>query len=147
MQTSTRGIELVQEFEGLRLKAYQDVVGKWTIGYGHLIVLPQEKGLLDYEIAQETALNLLRSDLKAAEDCVSSKVIVDLTQGQFDALVSFTYNLGCGALNRSTLLRLLNAGEYTRAGEQFLLWDKAGGKPVAGLTRRREAEKRMFDNE
>ena len=145
MEISTRGLELIKKSEGLRLQAYQDVIGKWTIGYGHLIKLPEEKGLLDFHISETYAENLLLKDVQDAVKCVNDKVLVLLTQSQFDALVSFTFNLGCGALNRSTLLRLLNAGEYARASEQFLLWDKAGGKPVAGLSIRRQEEKRMFD--
>lgn len=145
MEISTRGLELIKKSEGLRLQAYQDVIGKWTIGYGHLIKFPEEQGLLDFHISDTFAENLLLRDVQDAVKCVNDKVQVLLTQPQFDALVSFTFNLGCGALNRSTLLRLLNAGEYARASEQFLLWDKAGGKPVAGLTKRRQEEKRMFD--
>lgn len=144
MKISESGIAYLKLHEGLRLNAYRDVAGLWTIGYGHLIKLPEEKGLLDYRISLELADKFLREDVQTAEDCVNKAVKVTLTQGQFDALVSFTYNLGCGALNRSTLLALLNKGDYGGAAEQFLRWDKAGGKPWPGLTKRRQQERKMF---
>ena len=147
MRISDKGLDAIKEFEGLRLKAYQDVVGKWTIGYGHLIKLPSERGMLDYEISESLASSMLRVDAEWAENCVNQSVKVPITQGQFDALVSFTYNLGCGALGRSTLLKLLNAQEYSRAADQFMLWNKAEGKEFPGLTKRRTKEREMFLNE
>jgi lysozyme len=144
---SDKGLDAIKQYEGLSLKAYQDVVGKWTIGYGHLIKLPEEKGLLDYPITEHTATSILKDDVCWAEGCVNAAVKVDITQGQFDALVSFVFNLGCGSLQRSTLLALLNKGEYLRAADQFLVWNKAGGKEVKGLTIRRTKEREMFLNE
>lgn len=139
--TGAGGIALIKSFEGLRLEKYQDAVGKWTIGYGHLI-LPTES--FPHAITEAEAEALLRSDLQMTERGVHKAVTVALNQNQFDALVSFTFNLGAGNLQSSTLLKLLNQGEYTQAAEQFLRWNKAGGKVLTGLTRRREAERKLF---
>lgn len=139
-RTSSAGLQLIKSFEGLRLTAYQDLVGVWTIGYGHTgpDVRP---GLM---ITQEQANTLLAADLAGFEQGVAKLVTLLLNQHQFDALVSFSYNLGLGNLQNSTLLRLLNAGEVAAAAEQFLRWDKAGGKQVAGLISRRNAERNLF---
>jgi lysozyme len=144
METSKAGVDFVKRFEGKRLVAYQDIVGKWTVGYGHLIRLPQEAYFKDVPITEEVATLLLVDDLRTAEACVNKHVTVKLDQEQFDALVSFVYNLGCGAFERSTLLAILNTGDKCRAAEQFVRWNKAGGQPIKGLTTRREAEKRLF---
>ncbi|MBV6820372.1 lysozyme [Rahnella sp. PD12R] len=141
LSTGAKGVALIKTFEGLRLEKYQDVVGKWTIGYGHLI-LPDESFSAAIPEAQADAL--LRQDLGISEKAVNQYVIVPLTQNQFDALVSFTFNLGVGNLKSSTLLRVLNARQYQDAANEFLRWDKAGGKQVAGLTRRRTAERALF---
>lgn len=140
-KTGPQGLELIKSFEGLRLQRYQDVAGKWTVGYGHLI-LPTER--FDQPINPGTALALLKKDLRRTEQGVNSAVRVPLTQNQFDALVSFAFNLGVGALQKSTLLRLLNLRDYSGAAKQFLVWNRAGGKVVAGLTRRRTAECSTF---
>lgn len=138
--TNLRGIDLIKQFEGLRLTAYQDVVGVWTIGYGHTgpDVTP---GLA---ITQQRAEQLLINDLAQFERGVNDLVTVQINQNQFDALVSFAYNLGVGALQKSTLLRLLNAGSYKPAADEFPRWNRAGGNVVAGLTRRRYAERQLF---
>lgn len=123
----------------MRLKAYKDVVGVWTIGYGHT------KGVKSgQEITEDQAELLLRSDVSEFESAVSKVVKVTLAQHEFDALVSFSYNVGKTALANSSLLTLLNAGERAKAADQFLRWDKAGGKIVKGLTNRRKAERAMF---
>jgi lysozyme len=144
MKTSDDGVKFVKRKEGLRLKAYQDIVGKWTIGYGHLINPTVEDYLMDRDISEPLAERILKLDLVDAENCVLKNVKVPLDQCQFDALVDFVFNLGCGALERSTLLILLNQGRYSSAAEQFVRWNKAGGKEVAGLTKRREAERKLF---
>ncbi len=144
MQTSDKGIALIKQFEGCKLTAYQDSVGVWTIGYGwtqHVDGKPIRAGMT---IKQETAERLLKTGLVSYESDVSRLVKVGLTQGQFDALVSFTYNLGSRSLSTSTLLRKLNAGDYAGAADEFLRWNKAGGKVLNGLTRRREAERALF---
>ncbi|OQS37343.1 lysozyme [Chromobacterium haemolyticum] len=140
MNISANGIKLIQQFEGLRLKAYQDAVGVWTIGYGHTgpNVTP---GLV---ITQAQADALLARDLSRFETGVTRLVQVPLNQNQFDALVSFSYNLGLGSLQNSTLLRLLNQRDYAGAAAQFPRWNKAGGKVLPGLTRRRAAEQALF---
>lgn len=140
MKTSTNGVNLIQQFEGLRLQAYQDSVGIWTIGYGHTGA-DVKPGL---KISQDQATSLLEKDLARFEAGVNKLVSVPLTQNQFDALVSFSYNLGIGSLQSSTLLKLLNAKNYQGAAEQFPRWNKAGGDVLAGLTKRRLAEQGLF---
>ncbi|HAV1453484.1 TPA: lysozyme [Enterobacter hormaechei subsp. steigerwaltii] len=144
MQTSEKGIALIKEFEGCKLTAYQDSVGVWTIGYGWTQPVDGKPIRAGMTIKQETAERLLKTGLVSYESDVSRLVKVSLTQGQFDALVSFTYNLGARSLSTSTLLRKLNAGDYATAADEFLRWNKAGGKVLNGLTRRREAERALF---
>ena len=144
MQTSEKGIALIKQFEGCKLTAYQDSVGVWTIGYGWTQPVDGKPIRAGMTIKQETAERLLKTGLVSYESDVSRLVKVGLTQGQFDALVSFTYNLGARSLSTSTLLRNLNAGDYAGAADEFLRWDKAGGKVLNGLTRRREAERALF---
>lgn len=135
------GMSLTEQFEGCELTAYQDQVGVWTIGYGHTgaDVTP---GLT---ITQDQAQALLAQDIASAAVCVNNLVNVVLTQDEFDALVDFVFNLGSGAFAGSTLLRDINAGDFTAAAAQFDLWDHAGGAVVAGLLRRRQAEEALFD--
>ncbi|GLU31193.1 lysozyme [Trinickia caryophylli] len=141
MKTNQAGLALIKQFEGLRLIAYQDVVGVWTIGYGHTgsDVTP---GLV---ITQSQADQMLCGDLAGFETGVSKLVTVALNENQFSALVSFSYNLGLGNLGSSTLLRLLNAGDYQGAAAQFPRWNRAGGKVYDGLTKRRLAEQALFE--
>ena len=140
MNISENGIKLIKNFEGCRLVAYKCPAGVWTIGYGHT---GQEihEGL---KITQEQAEKYLKIDLLIHCNNVSRLVKVPLTQNQFDALVSFEYNLGYGNLAYSTLLKLLNAKKYNEAAAQFDRWVYAGGKKLAGLIRRRAAEKELF---
>lgn len=141
MQYSKQGLALTEQFEGCRLTAYLDQVGVPTIGYGHT------RGVhLGMTCTQEQAEAWLREDIALCEQDVNTHVKVPLTQGEFDALVDFSFNLGCQSLNGSTLLRLLNAGNYAGAAAQFDLWDHAGGQVVAGLLRRREAEEQLFQS-
>ena len=144
MQTSDKGIAMIKQFEGCKLTAYQDSVGVWTIGYGWTKPVDGKPIRAGMTINQETAERLLKTGLVSYESDVSRLVKVGLTQGQFDALVSFTYNLGARSLSTSTLLRKLNAGDYAGAADEFLRWNKAGGKVLNGLTRRREAERALF---
>ena len=137
---STSGVALTKKFEGLKLTAYQDQVGRWTIGYGHT-GLSVHGGLT---ITQEEADQLLLSDLAAAVTCVNHAMTGVIGQNQFDALVDFVFNLGCASLLGSTLLRMTNAGDFAGAAEQFLRWDHAGGKVVPGLLKRRQAEMALF---
>lgn len=144
MQTSEKGVALIKEFEGCKLTAYQDSVGVWTIGYGWTQPVDGKPIRAGMTIKQETAERLLKTGLVSYESDVCRLVKVGLTQGQFDALVSFTYNLGARSLSTSTLLRKLNAGDYAGAADEFLRWNKGGGKVLNGLTRRREAERALF---
>ncbi|EPS0103372.1 lysozyme [Escherichia coli] len=144
MQTSEKGIALIKQFEGCKLTAYQDSVGVWTIGYGWTQPVDGKPIRAGMTIKQEAAERLLKTGLVSYESDVSRLVKVGLTQGQFDALVSFTYNLGARSLSTSTLLRKLNTGDYAGAADEFLRWNKAGGKVLNGLTRRREAERALF---
>jgi len=142
MITSKKGIDLIKSFEGLELKAYKDSVGVLTIGYGST----GNHVFAGQSITEAQAEDLLKSDLLRFEKGVSAVVTVPLTQNQFDALISFSFNLGLGNLKSSTLLKKLNAKDYTGAANEFTRWNKAGGKVLSGLTRRREAEKNLFNS-
>lgn len=139
MKTSSAGIALIKGFESCRLTAYPDIAGVWTIGWGHTADV--KEGMT---IAQSEADALLLADLARFEDCVNDAVAVPLTQNQFDALVSFTFNVGCAAFRNSTLLRLLNTGDSSGAALQFGEWVHAGGHISLGLQFRRQAETALF---
>lgn len=141
MKIGEKGLKLIKEFEGCILKQYKDAVGLWTIGWGHLI---KEGEQFPSRITQEEADSLLLKDLRIFEEGVSRLVRVPLSQNQFDALVSFSFNVGLGALERSTLLKKLNQGKVGETAEEFKKWNKAGGKVLRGLTRRRSAEEALF---
>ena len=137
---SNTGLALTRSFEGLRLTAYQDSAGVWTIGYGH--TGPEvHHGQCVSEIEAEA---LLRSDLSSAVRTVRKAVQVDLAQHQFDALVDFCFNTGRGNFLGSSLLRYVNHGEFDSAVVQFGLWVHAAGKVLPGLVRRRAAEAALF---
>lgn len=143
MKTSNLGINLVCGFEGLRLKAYDDGVGVWTIGYGTTVIngVKVKKG---DTCTAEQAKSYMAQDLKKFESAVNTAVKVPLNQNQFDALVSLTYNIGNGAFKSSTLLKKLNAKDYKGAAAEFPKWNKAGGRVLAGLVKRRKAEMELF---
>lgn len=143
MKISQDGVDILKHFEGCRLQAYPDPASggaPWTIGYGH--TGPEVKPGLKWTQAQADAVLLL--DLASFEKSVTSAVRVPLTQPQFDALVCFAYNVGVGNLQSSTLLAKLNGRDYAGAQAQFIRWNKAAGKELAGLTRRRKAEAARF---
>lgn len=140
MITSDQGVDLIKRFEGCRLQSYRCPAGVWTIGYGHTGTDVTE----GRRITIEEADRLLREDLAHMERRVRQLVTAPLTQNQFDALVSFAFNVGLGALERSTLRKKLNTQDYRGAAAQFLVWDKAGGKVLPGLVRRRRAERDLF---
>ena len=142
MEISQVGIELIKQFEGCRLKAYKDAVGVWTIVYGHTVDV--KEGI---EISQHQAEVILEVDLYEYAGYINKHVQVPLTQNQFDALVSWVYNLGVGNLQSSTMLRVLNEGKYSEVPSQMKRWNKAGGKVLRGLVRRREAEADLFDDD
>ncbi|WP_337047388.1 lysozyme [Serratia liquefaciens] len=144
MQISKTGIELIKRFEGLRLKAYQDSVGVWTIGYGWTQPVDGKKVGPGMQIDQATADRLLKCGIVQYEQGVNQLVMVKITQGQFDALVSFAYNLGLRSLSTSTLLQKLNAGDKQGAANEFGRWVNAGGVKRHGLVTRRAAERELF---
>ncbi len=140
MNYSAAGLALTQQFEGCSLTAYRDQVGVWTIGYGHTTgVVPGAT------VTQDQATAFLAQDVQGAVECVNTHVSATLTQGQFDALVDFVFNLGAGNFIGSTLLAQLNAGNYSAASQEFPKWDHAGGRVVTGLWRRRMAEQTLFN--
>ena len=146
MKMSEEGLELIKEFEGCKLEAYKCPAGVWTIGVGSTLYedgSKVQKG--DYLKSEDEAMDLLALTLGKYEQSVTKSVHVPLTQNEFDALVSFTYNVGGANLASSTLLKLLNSGESKSiVAKEFHKWNKAGGKELAGLTRRRQAEARLF---
>lgn len=141
MQLSAAGLELIRNSEGFRGQVYTDVAGIPTIGYGHRVTPPES---FPQGIDEAQAAALLAKDVGQAEQAVGRLVRVALTQGQFDALVDFCYNLGAGRLAASSPLRELNAGRQDAAGEQLLSWDHAGGEVNAGLKARRESEFQLW---
>ena len=136
---NAKGLHLLKSFEGLRLTAYLDAVGVWTIGYGTTRGVKQ-----GMKITEAQAEKLMRRDLVTFEAAVKKYVKVPLTSDQFSALVSFSYNVGVGAMSKSTLVRMLNQKNVRGAADQFLRWDKGGGRVLPGLTRRRKAERALF---
>lgn len=144
MKTSNSGINLIKGFEGLRLKAYDDGVGVWTIGYGTIRYLNGVRVKKGDTCTDAQAEQYLRNDLVTFENAINRLVKVSLTQNQFDALASFTYNLGEANLSSSTLLKKLNSKDYKGAAAEFLKWNKAGGKVLGGLIKRRQAEMKLF---
>jgi lysozyme len=139
MKYSLSGEALTERFEGFRSDSYQDQAGVWTIAYGHT------RGVTEgMQCTEDEGRQWLDEDIALCEADVNSNVTVALTQGEFDALCDFSFNLGCAALNGSTLLKELNAGDYAGAAAEFAKWDHAGGQVVAGLLRRRLAEESEF---
>lgn len=144
MNTSKAGLDLIKQFEGLRLKAYKCPADVWTIGYGHTSAAGQPAVKSGMSITEAQANKILASDLGQYEDAINNSVKVDLTQNQFDALVSFVYNVGIGAFQKSTLLKKLNAGQYDAVPGELMKWTKGGGKELPGLVRRRRAEAALW---
>ncbi|BEM56381.1 lysozyme [Serratia marcescens] len=139
MIIGTNGLNLIKHFEGLKLRAYQCSAHVWTIGYGHTADVSAND-----VITEEEALYFLHQDLAESERAVNQYVHAPLTQNQFDALVSFVFNLGVGNFRTSTLLKKLNAGDNDGVAQEFGRWIHAGGKALPGLVRRREAERALF---
>lgn len=139
MKINEQGLQIIKDFEGCRLTSYLCPAGVWTIGYGHTTGV--KPGM---RITNADAERLLRQDLVRFENAVTQLVKVSVTPNQFSALVSFAYNVGVGALKNSTLLRKLNGKNYRGAADEFLRWNKASGKVLPGLTKRRNAERDLF---
>ena len=138
-QINKAGFDLIRHFEGLRLKSYLCPANVWTVGYGS--TGPHVKpGMV---ITREQADELLQRDLERFERGVA-ELAPKATDNQFAALVAFSFNVGLGALKSSTLLKLHNAGDYAGAQKQFTRWNRGGGKILAGLTKRREAEAELY---
>ena len=157
MQMSENGLELLKQWEGFKLNVYNDSAGLPTIGVGHLITQSERNsgnivingvavkyagGLTDQQV-----VDLLSQDVQPAEQSVNNGVKVPLNQNQFDALVSFTFNVGGGAFAGSTLLKVLNQKQYTQVPNQLLRWTKSGGNVVQGLVNRRENEIKLWNGQ
>ena len=141
MKCSQEGLALIKKFEGCRLKAYRCSANVLTIGYGHTGGVKE-----DDTISQPEADELLENDIAKFEEYVSDNVIVELKQYQFDALVAWTFNLGVGNVRSSTMLKKLNESDYASVPSEMKRWNKAGGKTLDGLIRRRKAEGLLFEN-
>lgn len=144
MKTNRAGIELIKEFEGCRLETYKDAVGVPTIGYGHTSMAGPPLVLPGMVITQQQADDILITDLAKYEMAVSKAIKRQPTPNQFAAMVSLCYNIGPNNFRKSTVCRAFNDGDIIRAAGAFLRWNKAGGRVLAGLTRRREAERELF---
>lgn len=142
MELSNKGVNFIRDVEGCKLYSYLDTGGVWTIGVGH--TGPEVCKGLTWTVEQVNAA--LSKDVREASDAVNKLVKVKLNQDQFDALVSFTFNVGVNAFKNSTLLRKLNAGDFMGVGAEFLRWNKDNGKEVLGLTNRRKAEVQLFNS-
>lgn len=139
MKLGIQGLELIKTFEGLELNAYKCAAGVWTIGYGHTKSV--QEGMV---ISEDTANDMLMEELVEYENYVNTLVTVPLSQNQFDALVSWVYNLGSSNFQASTMLKVINANDMVNVPAQIMRWNKAGGKVLEGLTRRRQAEADLF---
>lgn len=140
MNISEEGLSLIKKFEGLELEAYQCAAGVWTLGYGHTA------GVQEGDVWSEAQANeQLKIDMHVYADHINNQVTCPLSQNQFDALVSWVFNLGPTNLRNSTLLKVLNSGDYEGVPAQIKRWNKAGGKVLEGLIRRREAEALLFE--
>jgi GH24 family phage-related lysozyme (muramidase) len=142
--TSAAGRKAITDREGNVLTAYQDSVGIWTIGVGHTSAAGLPKVAKGLKITAAESDEILSRDLKTFEAGVRAAVKVPLSQNEFDALVSLAFNIGVGAFSKATLVKKLNAGDRAGAADQFLVWNKAGGKTLKGLVTRRQSERKQF---
>jgi lysozyme len=144
MQTSEHGRKLIEQFEGLRLHAYRDVVGVWTIGYGHSSYAGKPVPVAGMTITAAQADTILADDLRRVEMGVLAAIKRPMEQGQFDAMVSLAFNIGLAAFRSSSVARYFNRGQPILAANAFRLWTRAGGRELPDLARRREAERQEF---
>lgn len=144
MKTGARGLALIKQFEGWRGVAYRDPVGIWTIGYGHTAMAGPPAPVKGMRISRAEGEEILKRDLATYEAAVNRAVKVRLSQPQFDALVSLCYNIGPGNFQKSSVLRAVNRQDWNDAARRFHLWNKAGGRVLPGLVRRRAAEAALF---
>ena len=145
MRINDRGLDLIKSFEGFESHPYQCAAGEWTIGYGSTYELSGER-VTEHSVpvGMDYATKLLQAGVGVSERAVTRLINVPLTKNQFSALVSFTYNVGSGNLQSSTLRMLLNRKDYKDAADEFPKWRKAGGRVLQGLVRRRAAERALF---
>ena len=146
MKVSSKGLELIKEFEGFSSVAYLCSAKKATIGYGNTFWEDGTPVKIGDQISKERAETLLKHVVDNFSVAVEVDIKIEVTQNQFDAMVSLAYNIGLGAFKNSTLLRQLNRGNFVGASQEFLRWNKSNGKPLLGLTRRREREKLLFES-
>lgn len=145
MKINSKGIEILKKFEGIKLKPYLDSGGIPTIGIGTTIYDNGKKVTMkDPAISVQRAEDLLKNHVASLEKAITSLVKVTVSDDQFSALICLVYNIGIGAFTNSTLLKVLNLGQYDKAADQFLVWNKVNSKVVDGLTKRRESEKTLF---
>jgi lysozyme len=145
MQTSESGRDLIKRFEGEILKVYLDPISLPTLGVGHLLTKAElNRYPVGTPISRELSDEFLRKDLERFERGVSQLVTSPTTQNQFDAMLSLAFNIGLTNFQKSSVLRYHNEGRYSAAANSFLLWNKAGGKVLNGLVRRRKAERELY---
>jgi lysozyme len=144
MNVTQEGLELIKQFEGFRGAAYRDPVGVWTIGYGHTSMAGAPDVKAGLEVTEAEAAEILARDVDVFARGVRSLVRVELTDGQFSALVSFAYNVGLGALKKSSVLTAVNGRDFAAVPRRLQLWVKAGGHVLPGLVKRRAAEAALF---
>jgi len=144
VKINAAGLDLIRRWEGLRLTAYQDSVGIWTIGYGHTAEAGPPAPKAGMKITEKEADDILKRDLGQYERAVTKAISVAPTSNQFAAMVSLCYNIGPANFAKSSVVRRMNEGNPKAAADAFLLWNKAGGKVLKGLTARREDEKKLF---
>jgi lysozyme len=144
MNMNEPGLALIRDAEGLRLRAYRDATGIWTIGYGHTSAAGAPKVVSRLEITRDEAETILARDVATFARGVASAVTVPLNDDQFSALVSFAYNVGLGNFRSSSVLKAVNAADFEAVPQRLALWVKAGGKTLPGLIKRRAAEAALF---
>jgi lysozyme len=144
MKVNDEGLKLIKVSEGLRLGAYKDAVGVWTIGYGHTSAAGDPRVMPGQKITKDQADQILKRDVYEFARGVANTVKVPLSDNQFSALVSFAYNVGLGALKKSSVLKAVNAGQFNKVPGALSLWVKADGQTLPGLVKRRAAEAALF---
>jgi lysozyme len=144
MKMTNEGLALIKRFEGLRLDAYRDAVGIWTIGYGHTSVAGAPQVQAGLRISEADAHEILARDVEGFARGVRDLLVVELSEQQFSALVSFVYNVGLGGFKRSSVLIAVNNRDFNAVPRRLNLWTKAGGRVLPGLVRRRAAEGALF---
>lgn len=144
MKTGFQGLRLIRQFEGLRLEAYEDEAGIWTIGYGHTAQAGPPNPKAGMRLTRKQADDLLAADLTQYETAVENALARAPSQVQFDAMVSLCFNIGPANFTRSGVIRAFNDGRTEQAAQAFLAWNRAKGRVLPGLTRRRQAERRLF---